>query len=513
MSQSRGIEAHSFSSRFLAPLSFEPGDSLPEGWSLDCLDEGTSRIEFHDTHVWTLWFEKIDLFRKDGLWTLDCDGDVHEESGHPAHVKFSWDFAPGLLRERLDDLISPRALRKTASVRVGGRMWSYRNPHGKIVVRVHALHLSANKNSKGGALFLEILPLRGYGAEASEVAKHFEASGCQPTDRRIVDEAYKICHIEPMPHLLKPVLQTPGSGASRDAMLEVLAKMLSIARQNEEGIIKDLDTEFLHDFRVSFRKMRSILGFIKSVFPENLSIAWKKTLGDVCRRTNKLRDLDVHLLSRQRLEQTLPPELRSGLAPFFEELKRLRSVEAVRVSAYFRSPGYRRCVVALESAWNSPESIPPTDESNVPIRSAVAARIERRFKKIVKLSRGIDEATPDAVLHEVRIECKKLRYLLDGFGHLFEGDARALLVKQLSKLQNRLGRFNDTSVQQMTLLDMAEEPIESGDAKLTLSLGALIGSLHQEHGAMRSQVISALRDFCSLENARLAQSLATPIEP
>ena len=492
----------------MAPDSFDLNDAAPSGWGVECLDEGASRLEFYDTYIWTLWFEKVVLCRKEGHWILDCDGDLFEESGHPAHVKFSSEFAPGLLQERLSDLIAPRALRKTASVRVGRQVWNFRNPEGKIVVRLIALRVSANKLSRNGALILEIQSLRGYGAEAVEMANQIEALGCVPTERRIVDEAHKLCDVQPMPYLLKPVLTCPGTGSAREAMLEVLSKMLGIARQNEAGIINDHDTEFLHDFRVCLRKMRSILGIIKDVFPENLASNWKKSLGDICRKTNKLRDLDVHLLSRERLEQTLPPALRAGLAPFFEELTKLRLLEAVRVSAYFRSSGYRRSMEALETSWNAPEAIPPTEESLVPIQLAAGRRIGLRFKKISKLSRLIDELTPDAFLHEVRIECKKLRYLLDCFGHLFDSDGRALLVRQLSKLQNRLGRFNDTSVQQITLLDLAEEPIQSGNAKLTLSLGALIGSLHHEHGAMRSQVISALRDFCSPENARLAESLS-----
>jgi len=502
------IALPSFRCRFLAPVTFDLNDAAPSGWEVEYLDEGASRLEFYDTYVWSLWFKKVVLCRKEGHWVLDCDGDLFEESGHPAHVKFPCEFAAGLLRDRLVDLIDPRALRKTASVRVVRQVWNFRNPEGKIVVRFTALRISATKPPRDGALMLEIQPLRGYGVEAAEMANQIESLGFVPTERRLVDEAYKLCDVQPMPYLLKPVLTTLGTGSAREAMLEVLSKMLVIARQNEAGIINDHDTEFLHDFRVCLRKMRSILGIIKGVFPGNLASNWKKSLGDICRKTNKLRDLDVHLLSRERLEQTLPPALRAGLAPFFEDLNKLRLVEAVRVSAYFRSSGYRRSMEALETTWNTPDSIPPTDEFLVPIQLAAGRRVGMRFKKISKLSRLIDELTPDAFLHEVRIECKKLRYLLDCFGHLFDSDGKALLVRQLSKLQNRLGRFNDTSVQQITLLDLAEEPIQSGKAKLTLSLGALIGSLHHEHGAMRSQVISALREFCSPENARLAESLS-----
>jgi hypothetical protein len=84
---------------------------------------------------------------------------------------------------------------------------------------------------------------------------------------------------------------------------------------------------------------------------------------------------------------------------------------------------------------------------------------------------------------------------------------KALLHWQLAKLQNRLGRYNDTSLQQDYLLQHAGRHLESGDTSLALSLGGLIGSLHHEHAALREKLCATLDQFSRGANARRAASL------
>ncbi|MFY7999813.1 MAG: CHAD domain-containing protein, partial [Candidatus Kapaibacteriota bacterium] len=65
----------------------------------------------------------------------------------------------------------------------------------------------------------------------------------------------------------------------------------STAKRRAEPRYCDNGNElFLHDYRVSLRKLRSVTGQMKGVFPEHLTEAWKKQIGDLCRRTNALRD-------------------------------------------------------------------------------------------------------------------------------------------------------------------------------------------------------------------------------
>ena len=51
---------------------------------------------------------------------------------------------------------------------------------------------------------------------------------------------------------------SPAIHAS-EACRRILAHLAQIIRLNEDGIRKDIDTEFLHDFRVAVRRARSLL--------------------------------------------------------------------------------------------------------------------------------------------------------------------------------------------------------------------------------------------------------------
>jgi CHAD domain-containing protein len=79
--------------------------------------------------------------------------------------------------------------------------------------------------------------------------------------------------------------------------------------------------------------------------------------------------------------------------------------------------------------------------------------IYKRYRRIVKKGSKISETTPDEKLHELRIDCKKLRYLLEFFTSLFPENEMKKLVKQLKQLQENLGDFNDLSVQQEFLVN------------------------------------------------------------
>ena len=59
-------------------------------------------------------------------------------------------------------------------------------------------------------------------------------------------------------------------------------------------------------------------------------------------------------------------------------------------------------------------------------------------------------------MHELRISCKKLRYLLEAFRTLFPAKDVEQAIRQLRKLQNVLGDIVDYQVQQQYLSQWQE---------------------------------------------------------
>ena len=77
--------------------------------------------------------------------------------------------------------------------------------------------------------------------------------------------------------------------------------LVGILVANEPGLRANLDTEFLHDFRVAVRRTRSLLGQIRHVFPPDAVDHFSTEFSWLGRLTGPLRDMDVLVLGlRQR---------------------------------------------------------------------------------------------------------------------------------------------------------------------------------------------------------------------
>lgn len=140
--------------------------------------------------------------------------------------------------------------------------------------------------------------------------------------------------------------------SANDALRVILRYLLRIMKQNEMGIKTDIDTEFLHDFRVSVRRTRSALTQIKSIFPADVTESWKNNFAELGKSTNRLRDLDVYLLEKQAYSNMLPEALRSGLEPLFKTLQSERKQEHRRVLRYLNSKAY----LDLITSWGNFET-------------------------------------------------------------------------------------------------------------------------------------------------------------
>ena len=89
-------------------------------------------------------------------------------------------------------------------------------------------------------------------------------------------------------------------------------------RANLPGLLDDVDTEFLHDFRVAVRQTRSTLKLGRAALPEVMRSRWEpefKWLGDV---TTQVRDLDVYELDLPTMEGWLMAADPAGPGAVFE---------------------------------------------------------------------------------------------------------------------------------------------------------------------------------------------------
>ena len=125
--------------------------------------------------------------------------------------------------------------------------------------------------------------------------------------------------------------------------------------------------------------------------------------------------------------------------------------------------------------------------------------IWKRNCKVLEFGKNILLSPSDALMHQLRIEGKKLRYLLEFFSSLFADEKIQLLIKKHKQLQDNLGEFNDLVVQQNTLKSAVKSMTSrtKNSKGIILSIGILIGKLHSQQESVKSEFAQTFIAFSS----------------
>ncbi|MGE4560304.1 MAG: CHAD domain-containing protein, partial [Desulfobulbus sp.] len=297
---------------------------------------------------------------------------------------------------------------------------------------------------------------------------------------------------------------------ARQALGEIYLALLESMRKNIPGVLADWDIEFLHDFRVAIRRTRSGLSLVKQVLPAPAVARFKKEFATLGGLTGPTRDLDVYLQYRRNYLERLPPSLQPGLELFFRELARRRQAEQKKLARRLRA----KKITALFADWQrclEQEDLCPAALAAVPVKKVADSIIHKHHKRVLRSGFSLDTATPDAEVHRLRIQCKKLRYSMEFFSSLYPKEELQTVVRHLKKLQDILGDFNDLSVQQAMLRQVltthhAERPTKE-DLAMAAALGGLMQSLYQEQLALRSRFKEAFAQFSDTETTHLCHHL------
>jgi CHAD domain-containing protein len=473
------------------------------------------RMAIYDTFDWRLFnkslvltvFGKSLLLRK--LFRTD---NIHGAviSHPPVFLK---DFPDGELKELLTPIIKMRALFKLVEVYTWSRFHRILNPDEKTVARLVYEEIRSTRAKESPALiaYLWLHPVKGYSKYSHSLSKRLNEAGLS---EHIKEDVYF--------KLLASVNKIPGSYSSKlniklepdmgsdEAAKIILRSLLQIMKTNEAQIEKDLDTEFLHDYRVAIRRTRSALGQIKNVFPSETALRFKKDFSFLGKLSNQLRDLDVYLLKKDAYKAMLPSLLRDDIEPLFVHLCNKRSKALKQLVSSFESDKYRQILLEWEEFLNEPRRDEPTaSNADQCILTIAQKRIYKLYGSIVESINRILENIDDDKFHALRIECKKLRYLMEFFSSLFSRKNMNALIEQLKKLQNKLGDLNDLCIQQEYLLNITDElPVTNKKNKRVLvSIGSLIGALDGEIRVLKKSLFKAFTDFASPPNEHLFRGL------
>jgi CHAD domain-containing protein len=370
------------------------------------------------------------------------------------------------------------------------QLLALQNKDGKTVARVEldepaaAFVVSASATAASTApAQLTVHPLRGYDEQARRAERLVAGLGL-----RVVAGSGRVPGSEPA-----------GFPMDREAPAPVLlaaafSDFSAAIRENVPGLLDDVDTEFLHDFRVAVRRTRATLKLGRPALPEQMQRRWEpafKWLGDL---TTPVRDLDVYELDLPRMSGWLVSADPTDLEPFVTHLRARRMMERRTLVRSLRSVRFRRLVTDWEAELARLADL--SDREYLSAGRLADRCISRAYQRVARGGAAIGAESPAEDLHGLRKRCKELRYALEVFAPLIDNAARKLAVADLKGLQDVLGRFQDSEVQRRALRGFAEEMmVEGTSAGAVLAMGELIGHLDTEQDRARREFDVAFARF------------------
>lgn len=512
---------------FLVPATADLhalGRRLCESLELSATDPTTLRRTFYDTFDGRLYAAGRALVAEEGAaGTIlryeprDGGGVEPDATAEVESIpRFAWDLPPSPLRTYLEELIEMRALLPQASVQSQIVTYTKHDEHNETVlrlgleeprvrtdngeeplgVRLRVPKLATPRKARQRALrILERdlrLPLAG---------DDLLAASLQVLGRDLAGYSSKIA-----------VRLRPDERADH-ATKTILRRLLHTMDRNVEGMLADVDSEFLHDYRVSTRRTRTALSRIRGVLPSRSVERFKREFRWLGQQTGPARDADVYLLGLPGFRQGLPPELQDALAPLEQLLEQRKTAAYHRLRQVLGSARGNK----LLADWRAFVAAPVPRRTSLPnaARPVVAVAQEeiwRAYRRVLKQGRAVEPSAPAMELHELRKTCKKLRYLIEFFRSLFPPDEIDRLVKELKRLQQNLGDVQDRDVQSDALLLLVPKLGRKARThpETLMAVGALVQRLRSEQRQAQRRFARAFEIFTQRDNRELARELFRP---
>jgi CHAD domain-containing protein len=306
-------------------------------------------------------------------------------------------------------------------------------------------------------------------------------------------EAGKPIQVAGLATLTLPVIKPnyPVAELIRSAFKAAIARMQAADPDARRG-----EPEGVHRLRAATRRLRSELKAVSHLVDRKWGEHLEQELKWLAGGLGSVRDLDILC---QRLHAAASPEKANGhvsgspfkvacdgtLAPFFLALRDRHDANLRTLRDNLQGGRYHDLVTSLTVAF---ESTPLKDEAWEPCWKALPPLAAAAWRQLKKGGRAVDDHSPDADLHQVRILAKRARYTAEliapALGTRTEKRARRF-IRLTTQLQDVLGEHQDAIVATTELQQfLARNP---HDQSLSHRVQDLLESQHQTAQATRAK--------------------------
>ncbi len=293
------------------------------------------------------------------------------------------------------------------------------------------------------------------------------------------------------------------------ALALMLSKEIEQLEKSETILHHHQDDEALHNFRISIRRTRALIGQTKSILGEERVRPFMQGFKWIGSFTTPVRDLDVLSLKLQDYGRALPVDYRENLNIIKMFLDQQRELAYATLIKDIHSQRYRHLIDDWQRFLGHllDKDHAATDKGS--ILEVANRKTWSAYKEVLKEGRAITDKSPPKTLHELRKTCKKLRYLIDFFSDLHPRKSVKQLIRILKKLQDYLGDFQDAEAHLQLFNQYRHHKALNPAQRIAflLIVELLIGELHERENRLRGDFPAIFALFDQAETHQLIQSL------
>jgi CHAD domain-containing protein/CYTH domain-containing protein len=260
------------------------------------------------------------------------------------------------------------------------------------------------------------------------------------------------------------------------ALKAILYTLLESVEANRKAILSgDDDPERLHQLRVAMRKQRALFSQMAPLFEKEWAEEHKSRLAELMRRTGTKRDIDVYLMQIPRYRSLLSGGHQAGIDRLEAYLKERERQEREALRSFLTGREFGEEMASLARFCRRDDREGLDERAEGPVVIEVKQAIRRRYRKVLEKGSAIGPRSEAEAYHRLRIDVKKLRYMMEFFAAIFEPDAYREMLGRLKEIQTILGEHQDLDVQRRHLKEFTR--IESLHTEETLEA---IAALREE---------------------------------
>jgi len=265
----------------------------------------------------------------------------------------------------------------------------------------------------------------------------------------------------------------------------IISKLKEYAKNIEtfhRTFLTTKDDEVLHQLRVNIRKSRAILKAFHKLFDSYSLKKTDKKLFKIANSTNKTRDFDVFL---DACYHQFALYINNLPINFYEQLVYTRRDERVKLEEFLKS----QFVIDTISEYKI--FLEKSKYYHSKKEKSFEKIVAKYFKRIDFLYKMYLQDRDEKNLHKIRINIKKIRYLLEAFGEKSLSSNHQHVIASTKDFQKSLGLFNDLSIQEAFVQNYMHEEGEENNQ----SFRAFVQEIQQQKEAIKEQIEPLLISF------------------